>query len=123
MAFAVICHFLKPRTTFRMPQGFRGDCSNPMIKSTQKLESPQKVSSKKKGTLTYLPKTYFFFTGKNVLLNPKIAKVHEISPATWVVYRHFSPYFLGFSVQGQKIPVVFWELDGAEARVQKKKEL
>ena len=68
-----------------------------MIKSTQKLESPQKVRlPNKKGTLTYPPQTCNFFQ------NPKIAKIHDISPATWVVYRHFFSYFLGFSVQGKK---------------------
>ena len=94
-----------------------------MIKSTQKLESPQKVRVPKKRNSNLPPPNLQFFTGNFFLLNPKIAKIHENSPATWIVYRHLFSHFLGFSVQGKKIPVAFWALDGPEVRVPKKKEL
>ena len=73
-----------------------------MIKSTQKLESPQKVRVPKKRNSNLPPQNLQCFTGNFFLLNPKIAKIHENSPATWIVYRHFFSHFLGFSVQGKK---------------------
>ena len=81
-----------------------------MIESTQKLESPlkkvsippKKLEFQKKRNSNYSTQNLHFFTGEHFLLNPRIAKIHEISPAIWVVYRHRFQHFIGFSVQGEK---------------------
>ena len=112
---------------------------NPVLGASQKLEFQKKRNSnflnarnpsawsfsklefQKKRNSNLPPQNLQCFTGNFFLLNPKIAKIHENSPATWIVYRHFFSHFLGFSVQGKKIPVAFWALDGPEVRVPKKK--
>ena len=45
-----------------------------MIESTQIVRVPKKKSN-------YSTQNLHFFTGEHFLLNPRIAKIHEISPA------------------------------------------
>ena len=95
---------------------------NPVLGASQKLEFQKKRNSnflnarnpsawsfsklefQKKRNSNLPPQNLQCFTGNFFLLNPKIAKIHENSPATWIVYRHFFSHFLGFSVQGKKYP-------------------